>query len=82
MEGYHATIFAYGQTGSGKTYTIEGQTQPKSTNQISKLGTATTAPSQKITEHSGLVPRTIYELFNTIQKRKSIKNFSVYCSFL
>ncbi|KAF7728115.1 kinesin-like protein Klp8 [Apophysomyces ossiformis] len=51
--GYNCTIFAYGQTGTGKTYTMEGDLEER-------FGRYTSA--------AGIIPRTIHNLFETLDK--------------
>lgn len=56
VEGYNCTIFAYGQTGTGKTHTMSGTFSSKSDK----------APS----EGCGVIPRTLYHLFEHLERAK------------
>ncbi|CAD8100499.1 unnamed protein product [Paramecium primaurelia] len=77
LQGYNTTIMAYGQTGSGKTHTMFGSDWEYSLN-IS-LGHQSTFIDDLQTDqnHAGMIPRTIYTLFNNLQQ-----GYYVYCSFL
>ncbi|KAL4885670.1 P-loop containing nucleoside triphosphate hydrolase protein [Aspergillus karnatakaensis] len=61
--GYNCTIFAYGQTGTGKTYTMFG-------NMTEEFGL--------LSDNAGIVPRTLYTLFDKLKRRDS----TVKCSFI
>jgi hypothetical protein len=65
LKGFHCTIFAYGQTGSGKTHTMFGLESPAHI-------------SLSLTEDSGIVPRTIDQIFES----RNLNNYTVYTSFL
>ena len=71
LEGFNSTIFAYGQTGSGKTHT---------------MGTAFEAPIEgppkPPTEASGLIPRTLAELFARLEAVAGSTSFKVKASFI
>ncbi|GAA5990651.1 hypothetical protein JCM5350_001342 [Sporobolomyces pararoseus] len=56
LEGYNCTIFAYGQTGTGKTFTMEGDLTPN---------------GATFHENAGIIPRTLYYLFDHLQRRAS-----------
>lgn len=65
MNGYNCTIFAYGQTGTGKTHTMEGDL-------TSQLGT--------YSPEAGIIPRTLYRLFHTLELSKD--EYSVHATFV
>lgn len=56
VEGYNCTIFAYGQTGTGKTHTMSGS--------FSDMG-------KSPNESCGIIPRTLYHLFEILEKQRS-----------
>ena len=67
IEGFNCTVFAYGQTGSGKTHT---------------MGTAfdaTASVAAAPDESSGLIPRTLAELFTQLEATGT--SFKVKASF-
>ncbi|KGO48238.1 hypothetical protein PEX1_025000 [Penicillium expansum] len=63
LAGYNCTIFAYGQTGTGKTYTMSGD-------MTDTLGI--------LSDDAGIIPRTLYALFNKLEDTES----TVKCSFI
>ncbi|KAJ5109495.1 hypothetical protein N7456_006170 [Penicillium angulare] len=63
LAGYNCTIFAYGQTGTGKTYTMSGD-------MTDTLGI--------LSDDAGIIPRTLYSLFNKLEGTES----TVKCSFI
>ncbi|KAK9479038.1 P-loop containing nucleoside triphosphate hydrolase protein [Lipomyces japonicus] len=65
LSGYNCTIFAYGQTGTGKTYTMSGDV-------TERFGT--------FANEAGIIPRTLYRLFQALENEKS--EYSVKCSFI
>ncbi|PWN37579.1 kinesin-domain-containing protein, partial [Meira miltonrushii] len=65
MNGYNCTVFAYGQTGTGKTHTMEGDL-------TSQLGT--------YSAEAGIIPRTLYRLFHTLELSKD--EYSVHATFV
>jgi kinesin family protein C1 len=58
LDGLNVTLMAYGQTGSGKTYTMFGES--------SNTGT-------DLNENSGLVPRMITELLESLFRKKDFE---------
>ncbi|WBW74088.1 kinesin-5 family plus-end directed microtubule motor, bimC subfamily Cut7 [Schizosaccharomyces osmophilus] len=64
LNGYNCTIFAYGQTGTGKTYTMSGDLSDS--NGI-------------LSEGAGLIPRTLYNLFSTLDNTG--QEYAVKCSY-
>ncbi|KAK7109010.1 hypothetical protein V1264_013129 [Littorina saxatilis] len=68
LMGYNCTIFAYGQTGTGKTFTMEGE--------------RTDDPSISWEDDplSGLIPRSMHQIFEQLQSQEV--EFSVRVSFL
>ena len=67
LEGYNCTIFAYGQTSTGKTYTMEG---------------AEANPSGMLTEHSGVIPRAVADIFRRLEGGECADAFTVKVSVL
>lgn len=65
--GFNCTVFAYGQTGTGKTYTMEGN---RSEAEL----------SWEEDPHSGIIPRAISQLFDTLKDHDN--EFTVRVSFL
>ncbi|KAJ5734020.1 hypothetical protein N7493_002806 [Penicillium malachiteum] len=63
LAGYNCTVFAYGQTGTGKTYTMSGD-------MTDTLGI--------LSDDAGIIPRTLYSLFNKLEDTDS----TVKCSFI
>ncbi|CAI7607828.1 unnamed protein product [Penicillium manginii] len=63
LTGFNCTIFAYGQTGTGKTYTMSGD-------MTDTLGI--------LSDDAGIIPRTLYSLFNKLEGTESM----VKCSFI
>ncbi|KAG0152923.1 hypothetical protein PDIDSM_1882 [Penicillium digitatum] len=63
LAGYNCTIFAYGQHGTGKTYTMSGD-------MTDTLGI--------LSDDAGIIPRTLYALFNKLEDTES----TVKCSFI
>lgn len=68
LQGYNCTVFAYGQTGTGKTYTMEGE--------------RTDDPSVSWEDDplAGIIPRTMYHIFEKLQRQDV--EFSIRVSFL
>lgn len=76
FEGYNCTVFAYGQTGTGKTHTMLGEfTLPTESPDLRKV------PQIKPEDQWGVIPRTIYELFELF-KQDTSKEYSVKLSFI
>ncbi|KII70283.1 Kinesin-like protein KIF11 [Thelohanellus kitauei] len=71
IQGYSCTIFAYGQTGTGKTYTMEGA---RCSERIHY--------SWEQDPQSGIIPRSIHQLFEMLERKQDIQEFSVRVSFL
>jgi len=65
--GFNCTVFAYGQTGTGKTYTMEGD---RSNEDL----------SWEEDPDSGIIPRAISQLFDTLKDHDN--EFTVRVSFL
>ena len=70
IEGFNCTVFAYGQTGSGKTHTMGTAFD----------ATASSVPSAP-NESSGLIPRTLAELFTRLEAVAETTSFKVKASF-
>ncbi|CAJ0944124.1 unnamed protein product, partial [Mesorhabditis belari] len=66
LEGYNCTMLAYGQTGSGKTFT---------------MGTEETKESIK-KDSTGIIPRLISDLFQTIDNSACPSSYKVSVSML
>jgi len=87
LTGINSTIFAYGQTGSGKTHTMFGPNWEESlrANMASSYQRMSLPDSSfyvEQTEKHGVIPRTIYKLFESLVTEKSLANFAIYCSFM
>lgn len=67
LMGFNCTVFAYGQTGTGKTYTMEGNRSEDED------------ISWEDDPHSGIIPRAISQLFDTLKDHDS--EFTVRVSF-
>ncbi|KAH3902605.1 Kip1p SCDLUD_000185 [Saccharomycodes ludwigii] len=78
LQGYNCTVFAYGQTGTGKTYTMTGD--------ITNYYLNSTTDEIVLSEHSGIIPRILVDLFKNLNKKCDINNnnkeYSVKISFL
>jgi len=96
LNGFNCTIFAYGQTGSGKTYTMFGPRWEESirsnANNLEQFLKNKKNSRQKTnfdffdqTEYLGIIPRSIDDTFNGIdrlQQTEPDNKFTVFCSFL
>jgi len=71
MTGYNCTVFAYGQTGTGKTFTMEGGEQ---------RGTAGVSWDSDPT--SGIIPRALAQILDTLKEQSDQLEYSVKISFL
>jgi len=71
MMGYNCTVFAYGQTGTGKTFTMEGG-EMRNEAGISWDSDPT----------SGIIPRALAQMFDTLQEQADTLEYSVRVSFL
>ncbi|XP_064473794.1 kinesin-like protein KIF11 isoform X2 [Ornithodoros turicata] len=67
LMGYNCTVFAYGQTGTGKTYTMEGERSNMNL-------------SWNQDPSAGIIPRTLHQLFETLQGLDL--EFTIRVSFL
>lgn len=71
LRGFNGTIFAYGQTGSGKTFSMFGpEVSPEAMMQEENV------------EMMGLIPRSCYWLFDTLDNHPSIEEYEVKVSAL
>ena len=74
VDGYDVCIFSYGQSSSGKTYTMEGLNmclKPKNLRN-----------SYTLTDHCGIIPRSIERLFFRISKLESSGwKYDIKCSY-
>jgi len=71
MMGYNCTVFAYGQTGTGKTFTMEGGERRNEA-----------GVSWDSDPTSGIVPRALAQLLDTLQEQADSVEYSVRVSFL
>ncbi|KAF0993230.1 hypothetical protein HZS_7018 [Henneguya salminicola] len=71
IQGYSCTIFAYGQTGTGKTYTMEGC---RSSDKFHY--------SWDQDPQSGIIPRSMHQLFEMLDRSQNFSEYSVRVSFL
>jgi len=67
LQGYNCTVFAYGQTGTGKTFTMEGERSE-------------TSYSWDADPLSGIIPRCIHQIFDTLESTGT--EFAVRVSYL
>ncbi|KAF0973563.1 hypothetical protein FDP41_008267 [Naegleria fowleri] len=63
LDGFNCTIFAYGQTSSGKTFTMEGRRDP----------------NDATDSQAGVIPRSIYHIFQTLESNKTEYTVKVSC---
>lgn len=87
LAGVNSTVFAYGQTGSGKTHTMFGPNWEESlrANMASSYQRMSLPDSSfyvEQTEKHGVIPRTIYKLFESLSTEKALANFAICCSFV
>ena len=86
LAGFNATIFAYGQTGSGKTHTIEGPHSLPASVMRGLSGDTGIGGVPVDSEHDGVTPRAIRDLFSRISALKRSHDckddFAVECSYL
>ena len=68
---YNCTVFAYGQTGTGKTFTMEGG-EMRNEAGISWDSDPT----------SGIIPRALAQIFDTLIEQADSLEYSVRVSFL
>ena len=83
IDGFNVCIFAYGQTGSGKTYTMFGKgfdTNGRERAGTKGQSTVASVADPNADEDRGIIPRSIFELFNQIRSTEA--NVTVYCSFV
>lgn len=71
MMGYNCTVFAYGQTGTGKTFTMEGGEMRNET-----------GVSWDSDPTSGIIPRAMAQIFDTLRGQADSLEYSVRVSFL
>ena len=71
MMGYNCTVFAYGQTGTGKTFTMEGGERRNEA-----------GVSWDSDPTSGIVPRALAQLLDTLEDQSDSVEYSVRVSFL
>lgn len=64
LDGYNCTVFAYGQTGTGKTYTMEGERSDLDC-------------SWEDDPRSGIIPRAVHQLFETLMTETNEHTVSV-----
>ena len=69
--GYNCTVFAYGQTGTGKTFTMEGG-EMRNESGVSWDSDPT----------SGIIPRAMAQIFDTLRGQADSLEYSVRVSFL
>lgn len=65
LDGYNCTIFAYGQTGTGKTYTMEGGGKK--------------AKNGEFPSDSGVIPRAVRQIFETLEAQSAEYSMKVTC---
>lgn len=79
LNGFNVTVLAYGQTGTGKTYTMSGKEvgSPKGS-KCEKNGSI--HGNGVINETSGIIPRVLNELFQSLQDTDH--DYLIKCSFI
>jgi len=87
FKGFNVTVMAYGQTGSGKTFTMgtEGTPDVKQVEHIQSKEIMPPPPPRigKPSEQDGVIPRAVYDLFQTRQNLKDgDKRVKVEMSYL
>ena len=70
MMGYNCTVFAYGQTGTGKTFTMEGGEKRSA------------GMSWDEDPTSGIIPRALAQILDTLKDQSDQLEYSVKISFL
>ncbi|CUM56278.1 unnamed protein product [Debaryomyces fabryi] len=76
INGFNVTILAYGQTGTGKTYTMCGNCNTEDA--VDKLETYIPL----LNETAGIIPRTLNELFKSLESDSGANDYVVKCSFI
>ena len=74
IEGNNACVLCYGQTGSGKTYSVFGEDERYTMDNIKTYGDAKK-------DRRGLVPKTVEMLFQKNKEFQGQKEFVLTCSF-
>lgn len=76
INGFNVTILAYGQTGTGKTYTMCGNCNTEDA--VGKLESY----NPLLNEMAGIIPRTLNELFKSLESDSGANDYVVKCSFI
>lgn len=76
INGFNVTILAYGQTGTGKTYTMCGNCNTEAS--VGKLESY----NPLLNEMAGIIPRTLNELFKSLESDSGANDYVVKCSFI
>jgi len=87
FKGFNVTVLAYGQTGSGKTHTMFGGTNVISQNPQIIPNLINKNVIFKPSNDDGIIPRAVYDLFDTIRKNESgndaiTRTFKVKMSYI
>ena len=69
--GYNCTVFPYEQTGTGTTFTLQGEEMRN------EAGISWDSDST-----SGIIPRALAQMFDTLQEQADTLEYSVRVSFL
>ena len=74
IEGNNACVLSYGQTGGGKTYSVFGEDERYTVDNIKTYG-------ENKKDRRGLVPRTVELLLQKNKEFQGVKEFVLTCSF-
>ena len=76
LVGINSTIFAYGQTGTGKTFTMLGGSVEDDFSYFDMQG------EYLEDSRGGIIPRSVADIFDFVDKHRDRIEFTVYCSYL
>lgn len=86
LEGINCCVMAYGQTGSGKTFSMYGKGwDDTDVSTQAENGDSVAIRSNPTEEDFGIIPRTINEMFESLEKKAAASekfDFSVNCQIM